>query len=70
MLTGLQERNRGSKLIEEHKQKAQFKEDDPSKRGFDREKDMQGIKISGKAKKEMLERAADFGSRFSSGSYL
>lgn len=57
--------------MDEHKSRAMFKEDDPSKRAFDREKDIAGgIKISNKQKKEMLDRAAQFGSRFSSGKYL
>lgn len=47
------------------------KEDDPSKRGFDYEKDMAaGTKIGHAQKREMLNRAADFGSRFAKGSYL
>lgn len=47
------------------------KEDDPSKRAFDYEKDMGGgMKIGHAQRKEMLNKAADFGSRFSKGSYL
>jgi hypothetical protein len=58
-------------LYDEHKSQARIEEDDPSKRAFDREKDIAGgIKISNQQKKEMLNRAADFGSRFSSGKYL
>lgn len=46
-------------------------EDDPSKRAFDKEKDMGlGIKISGSQRKELLNRAAEFGGRFQKGSYL
>lgn len=46
-------------------------EDDPSKRAFDWEKDMKvGGRISGAQKKELLNRAADFGGRFQSGKYL
>ncbi|KAI5798900.1 hypothetical protein EDC01DRAFT_22376 [Geopyxis carbonaria] len=65
------EKNRGKTLYSEHKSRQTIKEDDPSKRAFDREKDIAGgIKIGTKQKKEMLERAAQFGDRFSSGSYL
>ncbi|KAA8893493.1 hypothetical protein FN846DRAFT_913966 [Sphaerosporella brunnea] len=62
---------RGKSLYDEHKQQARFEEDDPSKRAFDREKDIAGGRqISNQQKREMLNRAADFGSRFSSGKYL
>ncbi|KAJ5667548.1 hypothetical protein N7507_003412 [Penicillium longicatenatum] len=46
-------------------------EDDPSARVFDREKDM-GIssKISSAQRREMVNRASDYGSRFSKGSFL
>ncbi|KAL2353165.1 hypothetical protein BJ546DRAFT_881704 [Cryomyces antarcticus] len=66
------ERTRGKSLYTEHaKTKPQEKEDDPSKRAFDREKDIGGgMKIGHAQRKEMLNRAADFGSRFSGGSYL
>ena len=64
--------HRNKSLYEEHKgSKARIEEDDPSKRAFDREKDIAGgRKINHQQKKEMLSRAADFGSRFSSGKYL
>lgn len=46
-------------------------DDDPSKRAFDREKDMGlGGKITASQRKELLNRASDFGGRFSKGSYL
>ncbi len=46
-------------------------DDDPSKRAFDWEKDMKvGGRISGAQKKELLNRAANFGGRFQSGKYL
>ncbi|KAK6342676.1 hypothetical protein TWF718_008069 [Orbilia javanica] len=67
------EKNRGKSLMEEHtKSKDRKEEDDPSKRAFDREKDIVGSskRIGHQQKKQMLERAADFGSRFSKGSYL
>lgn len=68
------ERNRGKSLYETHKgagAKEEEKEDDPSKRAFDREKDMA---LSGRLghgqKREMLSKAADFGSRFQKGKFL
>ena len=66
------EKNRGGSLYNEHKKTAfKEKEDDPSKRAFDWEKDMAGgVKIGHAQKKEMLNRAADFGSRFAGGNYL
>ncbi|KAF3276849.1 hypothetical protein TWF173_000515 [Orbilia oligospora] len=66
-------KNRGKSLMDEHsKSKDRKEEDDPSKRAFDREKDIVGSskKIGLQQKKQMLERAADFGSRFSKGNYL
>ncbi|KAI5815497.1 hypothetical protein BZA77DRAFT_265655 [Pyronema omphalodes] len=64
------DKNRSKSLYEEHKSRARIEEDDPSKRAFDREKDIGGRKINHSQKKEMLNRAADFGSRFSSGNFL
>jgi hypothetical protein len=67
------ERNRGRSLMDEHVGGGggKEKEDDPSKRGFDREKDMAlGGRLGHGAKKEMLAKAADFGSRFQKGRYL
>lgn len=65
---------RGGSLLGEHGKKkgeVKEKEDDPSKRAFDREKDMGlGGKIGHKAKRDMVERAKDFGTRFAGGSYL
>ncbi|KAI4171415.1 MAG: hypothetical protein LQ343_004271 [Gyalolechia ehrenbergii] len=68
----LQEKNRGASLYEEHrKQVPKEKEDDPSKRTFDKEKDMGGgMKIGHAKRKEMMNKAADFGSRFAGGKYL
>ncbi|KAL8868509.1 MAG: hypothetical protein Q9198_008154 [Flavoplaca austrocitrina] len=66
-------RNRGSgSLYEEHKKAGtREKEDDASKRAFDKEKDMGGgMKIGHAKRKEMVGKAADFGSRFSGGKYL
>ena len=46
-------------------------EDDPSKRAFDREKDMKvGGAVGYKDKKEMLSKAKNMGDRFARGSYL
>jgi len=46
-------------------------DDDPSKRAFDKEKDMAlGGRITGSQRKELLNRAANFGGRFQKGSYL
>lgn len=71
------EAKRGKSLMDEHgvKRKQQGaekeEEDDPSKRAFDREKDMAlGGKIGSAKRKELLNKAADFGGRFQKGSYL
>ncbi|KAF2468280.1 uncharacterized protein BDR25DRAFT_305252 [Lindgomyces ingoldianus] len=64
---------RGKSLMEEHKEKGvgKDKEDDPSKRAFDREKDMGvGMKISHKQRQEMLRKSKGFGDRFSGGGFL
>ncbi|KAL9637150.1 MAG: hypothetical protein Q9164_002386, partial [Protoblastenia rupestris] len=66
---------RGGSLMAEHKKGAgevgREKEDDPSKRAFDREKDVGlGVKIGSKARGEMLGKAMDFGGRFAGGRYL
>ncbi|KAK3330073.1 hypothetical protein B0H66DRAFT_44593 [Apodospora peruviana] len=46
-------------------------EDDPSKRAFDREKDMAvGGRISNTKRQEIVNRAANFGGRFQKGNYL
>lgn len=66
------EKSRGKSLYELHKsQTPKEKEDDPSKRAFDWEKDVGGgMKIGHAQRKELLNKAADFGSRFSGGKYL
>ncbi|KAF2186880.1 hypothetical protein K469DRAFT_571177 [Zopfia rhizophila CBS 207.26] len=64
---------RGKSLVEQHKEKGigKEKEDDPSTRAFDREKDMGGgMKIGHKQRRELLDKAKGFGDRFSGGSYL
>lgn len=72
------EAQRGKSLYEEHGQRRRDKgvdkgeeEDDPSKRGFDREKDMAlGGRIGTAQRRELLNKAADFGGRFQKGSFL
>lgn len=71
--------NRSTSLYVEHAKlskstalaKEKEKEDDPSKRAFDKEKDIRGgVKLGHAQKRELLNRAADFGSRFAGGKYL
>ncbi|KAL9124239.1 MAG: hypothetical protein Q9217_006414 [Psora testacea] len=67
--------NRGGSLMEEHmkgaKTEGREKEDDPSKRAFDREKDVGlAVKIGSKGRRELLGKAKDFGGRFAGGRYL
>ncbi len=75
------EQTRGKSLYEEHQAKQRSsedaaakkaaEEDDPSKRAFDKEKDMAiGGRISNSQRREMLNRAANFGGRFQKGNYL
>lgn len=80
------EQTRGKSLYDQHQtakkagagggsssgKKAEDEEDDdPSKRAFDREKDMGlGMKITASQRKELLNRASDFGGRFQKGNYL
>ncbi|KAI8965391.1 hypothetical protein F5Y11DRAFT_9049 [Daldinia sp. FL1419] len=72
------EATRGRSLYEEHQAsrqgrslRADEEEDDPSKRAFDREKDMKlGGRIGTAQRRELLNRAADFGGRFEKGKYL
>lgn len=72
------EATRGKSLYEEHAQGRKGRqldvdeeEDDPSKRAFDKEKDMKlGGKIGTAQRRELLNRAADFGGRFAKGKYL
>ncbi|KAL1843497.1 hypothetical protein VTJ49DRAFT_1368 [Mycothermus thermophilus] len=50
---------------------AEEEEDDPSKRAFDWEKDMKvGGRITHAQRRELMNRAANFGNRFQSGKYL
>ena len=57
--------------MDEHNKSAGKKEeDDPSKRVWDKEKDFAlGRKVTHSQKKELLQRAANFGDRFTSGSF-
>lgn len=67
------EKNRATSLYDAHSKKegVKEKEDDPSKRGFDREKDMAvGGRMGHGEKREMLAKAKDFGNRFQKGKYL
>jgi len=70
------EKMRGKSLFEERRERKEKdgtkeEEDDPSKRGFDREKDMAlGGRMGHGEKREMLAKAKDFGSRFQKGSFL
>lgn len=68
----VQEKTRGPSLMDRHhKSKGIEAEDDPSKRAFDREKDMSsGMRVGHTQRKEMLNKASGFSSKFSGGSYL
>lgn len=71
------EAHRGKSLYDEHATKrkgegrAAEEDDDPSKRAFDREKDMAlGGKIGEKQRRELISKSAGFGGRFQKGSFL
>lgn len=70
--TTLQDKTRGPSLMEQHRAtKGPEAEDDPSKRAFDREKDMaSGAQFSSTQKREMLQKAGNFSGKFSGGTYL
>lgn len=69
---------KGKTLVEEHQERRREKghkveddDDDPSKRAFDREKDMAiGGRMGGKERREMMTQAKGFTGRFQKGSYL
>ncbi|KAL6876601.1 hypothetical protein J3F83DRAFT_726395 [Trichoderma novae-zelandiae] len=76
---------RGSTLLEQHQGskksaaaagsskggKVEEEEDDPSKRAFDREKDMAvGGRITATQRRELINKSANFGGRFQKGSFL
>lgn len=52
------------------KSKTGSDDDDPSMRPFDRERDIGSSKISNSQRREMMNRASDFGSRFTGGRML
>jgi hypothetical protein len=67
----LQEKARGPSLMDQHQgRKPEKAEDDPSKRAFDREKDMGLGGIGRSQKKELLKQAGGFSSKFSGGGFL
>lgn len=64
---------RGMSLVEQHQDKGtgKEKEDDPSKRAFDYEKDMAVTgTVNHKQRREMLNKSKGFSDRFSSGNFL
>ncbi|OAL07700.1 hypothetical protein IQ06DRAFT_289375 [Phaeosphaeriaceae sp. SRC1lsM3a] len=64
---------RGKSLVEQHAEKGEGKEkeDDPSKRAFDYEKDMAVVgTANNKQRREILSKSKGFGDRFASGSFL
>lgn len=65
--------SRGASLMDQHKatKGKEAEDDDPSKRVFDREKDMgAGMRIGHAQREEMLKKAGGFSSKFAGGSYL
>lgn len=76
------EQTRGKSMYEEHQAALKEgkkpvagakkeEEDDPSKRAFDREKDMAvGGRITQAQRRDLMKQAADFGGRFQKGKYL
>jgi hypothetical protein len=77
------EQTRGKSLYDEHQERKRAGraangrgagddgEDDPSKRAFDKTKDMSlGSRITNSQRLELLNKAANFGDRFQKGSYL
>ncbi|PGH02974.1 hypothetical protein AJ80_08764 [Polytolypa hystricis UAMH7299] len=69
---GYNEKSRNTALYAQHQgTRSKGDEDDPSARPFDKEKDIRGsIKINNAQRREMVNRASDFGSRFSGGKFL
>lgn len=64
---------RGPSLVDQHKatKGKEAEDDDPSRRVFDREKDMgSGMRIGHKQREEMLRKAGGFSGKFAGGSYL
>ena len=66
-----QDKARGPSLMAQHKESnPENKDDDPSKRAFNREKDIGGSSLGLVDKKDLLNKASNFGSKFSGGGYL
>lgn len=66
----MQEQSRGPSLLQQHRgRQIEGHDDDLSKRGFDWEKDM-AVGPTDAQKREMLNKATGYSSRFSKGSYL
>ena len=66
-----QDRSGKNTRLEKAEKQKKEEEDDPSRRAFDREKDMAvSSKISNAQRREMVNKASDYGSRFSKGSFL
>ena len=62
---------RGPSLMEKHSKTRKAEEDDPSKRGFDWQKDMAGGGTLGfKERSAMINKAKDLDSKYSGGNYL
>lgn len=63
---------RGGSLYNAHQKKeGREEDDDPSKRAFDREKDIAGgLQLNSTQRRDMMKKASDFGSRFSPAKYL
>ena len=63
---------RGPSLYDAHQKGHQVeKEDDPSARAFDREKDIAGgLQMNATQRRDMMKKAGDFSTRFSSAKYL
>ena len=61
---------RGPSMIARHQKEQKIEEDDPSKRAFDREKDIGGRMVGRVQREEMLKKAGDFSTKFSGGKYL
>lgn len=62
---------RGPSLMDAHSKKQKVeKDDDPSARAFDREKDIAGGLINATQRREMMKKSGNFNSRFSTAKYL
>ena len=67
----LQEKARGPALYDSHQKTKTLEDDDPSARAFDREKDIGGgLQLNSTQRRDMVKKATDFSSRFSSARYL